>query len=434
MSTQHIVPVRPVRVTEDRRVEYPSTDKFIDYFARTTQRHVVPGEVLELIDFTRPYDKEYFARLVQPQEAFVDLVDWSVEPGSQPPWAAGAKQVAKLRIEPGETVYVRIPVFLACAKPVVLFTCIYVPSEVTADAYFVLGGNLASNRTKLSKTPVGRNDWARILKTWFYEQNNGGLEVVLEFKNTGTDTKYVYVAYIIVCTYDLRNCTTVPLIIVSNLEITLSNESIDVVLANPPFTVLPSTLFIDSWTTIAGDDTNALSVSLIVAGTTLVTASRTSSTYGTVTLTARVKLTMVNPSMVIKYTYSTSGTGKIVVIIVWARFYGDVPRYTRRVSGDYTSDGDGAADVVTILNYTEQVKHISRLLRVVAKGDSNTTELKLRVDGIEVWDFLNDGDTCTLEIRDAKKVELVVNDPGGGTTTTVSYVVQFEEEYAHLVK
>lgn len=105
-----------------------------------------------------------------------------------------------------------------------------------------------------------------------------------------------------------------------------------------------------------------------------------------------------------------------------------------RIEGSYTSNGDGVADTVTIADYTNKGKHMGRLMMVKAVGDANTTQLQLVVDGHVVWDFLKDGDTFSFELHDSQKIELIVNDPGGGTTTTVSYILIGVEEESVIVE
>ena len=434
MSSQHILAVRPVRITKDRRVEYLSTEEMLDLFKRLT---TIPAEsqgFLFMIDFTRPYDAEYFKQFVNPQDAYVGLVDWSVEPGTQP-YASGSKYVAKVKVEPGQEVYIRIPV-KAVNKLIHFTVTIHAPPSVAISHYIALGGKYTE--PPAFRQPVyegyGINDWVVLVNTWTLETTWGGIEWVIKLRNDGTETAYVYIAQVMCVIPSLR---TFLVVWRAEAERTISNktETYDIRI---PYVL--KYVRLNCVMTIAGDGTNPITVDVQVLTpsgyVTIASISRTETDYATYSVKFALKQGIFRywDWVRVRFVISTSGTGKVKLLTLIAVEEDTELKYPKRTSGSYTSDGDGTADTVTILDYTEATKHISRLMRVKATGDSNTKELKLKVDGQEVWDFLNDGDTCTLELRDVKKVELIVNDPGGGTTTTVSYTIHYVEENAHLVK
>ena len=434
MSSQHILAVRPVRITKDKRVEYPSTEELIDLFKRLT---TVPAEyqgLLFIIDFTRPYDSEYMKQFVSPVEAYQGLVDYEAE-GLPQPYAAGAKQVAKIKVEPGQTIYLIFPLQVVHSYIVVSRATLYVPSGVKFNHYYVLGGVLTDTRMEFPKDFEGVDDWAKLVNTWFAEQHNGSVAYVIRIRNDTSETKYVYLAHVMAQLNRPDDVTEKfrRLYMTKNGKVVLSNEEITFrIIIEYVFPVKHENVRYICDAVIAGDGTNALTFSVVINNVEVFSVSRTDTAAAWYACDFYTKLRKI--AFAIDLKFSTPGTGTITEVAFSACCVPPQARYTKRTSGSYTSDGDGTADTVTILDYTEATKHISRLMRVKATGDSNTKQLVLRVDGNDVWDFLNDGDTCTLELRDIKKVELVVNDPGGGTTTTVNYVIQFEEENAHLVK
>ena len=285
----------------------------------------------------------------------------------------------------------------------------------------------------------GTSTWTPdVFMVWFLEHRRSF--IVWEISNDGTNDEYVYIAIIIVKKIEWVS----ERIAVAGGRKKLNNETWTIAVWIP---VKGKAIPIRIGVGIAGDGTNAMTANIyiedLVSGSFIQIASysNTSTTltwYHTqVTIKQKQRDDVDTFGIIqIRIEFSTVGTGDARLALQLYKITEDVSEEYKRVSGSYTSDGNGIADTVTILDYSTSKYHIGRILRVYAVGDANTTELQLQVDGNVIWDFLNDGNTCTLDIRDIKKVELIVNDNGSATTTsttTVKYVIQYTEEKSMLV-
>jgi len=391
--------------------------------------------VIVKTDFDREMDRKAFLEWLQPLASFVTWTTWQAE-GLGAPFAARAPYIAKLLVRAGETIYIRVPAFAPISGLISAFASVYLPSGIEFIHYFVAGGRLDVTRQKFPKRFAGIDSWARVFASYISEAHWGGIELVIEIANTTTEDKYVYVAYIAVSLLNYHSMQGRPYIayLVRHAELTLSAESISFspfyhhvygVISNPY-------AHFDIGLGIAGDGVNPITATISITGVDLISISRVSDVYDTYWSSPRVKTTMAEYT--IKLTFSTAGTGKINFISVWARPASPFRWYNKRSSDSYTSDGDGATDTVVLLDYRTSTKHVKKLSRIKATGDVNTTQLQLRIDDQVVWDFLTDGDTCDIPHENAKLVELLVNDPGAGTTTTVSYTYYYEEGEGFLVK
>jgi len=269
---------------------------------------------------------------------------------------------------------------------------------------------------------------------WFVEHRRQ--YIVWEFTNNGSSDEYVYIAIIIIRKVTVSS----ERVAVAGYRKKINNETITFTTYLPFRTPIAVKISIG----IAGDGTNAVTGNIYVYDfgsdtyvqiATFSNSSTTLTWYPTyVVIRSRIGSGIYCP--LIKIEFSTVGSGDCgFAIQLLYNLTRNVKSEYKRLGGSYTSDGNGQTDTVTLLDYTSSKNHIGRLMRVKATGDANTTQLQLQVDGEVVWDFLNDGDTCELDIEHVKKVELLVNDNGSATTTsttTVNYVVQYEEEASFL--
>jgi len=392
-------------------------------------RRRIGGQVLFLIDFTRPYDSEYFKQFISPAEAYQGVVDYSAEGLPDP--GTGSRYLAKLKVDAGASVKVIIPIQVPI-RPVIAVIRLWVPTGVRVDFAFEPSPDWYKTEKWETKW-YGVNGYAEIVLP--NGGNNSRLQFInLKFTNETSETKYVYVAVIAVFCV-IEPTRFINLFKISNLELTVSAETKRIV----------QELFLGKWlkvgsifvhVTLAGDGTNPCTVEVrIVSGgeKTIGSISRTSTDYALYMVSFRVFRVLGVYSSDIIYVISSDGTGKVkhldVELITFPDSFKSIPS---RLAGSYTSDGDGSDDVVTLIDYETAQYHIKKL-KVYASGDTNTKKLVLRIDGQDCWDFLNDGDTVEFDFHDGvRKVQLVVNDPGGGTTTTVNYKVWFEKRLGHL--
>ena len=401
--------------------------------APTRQDVLFSGKITFLMDMN---DEEVVRRIMD----YSGITDWSLvsweDEGLPQPIASGCKYVLKIGVEPGQTIYVRVPLLAVHGYNVKVYTNIYLKSSFTMNFYFVLGGQLSNTRMKFPKNFEGTDNWVRCMNTWFAEQHNGMTEFVVQVSNNGTAKDCVYISIIIAAlikmdeVYEVNN----DIYLVDNVKVPLSNETVTFTIGAHyamVFKCLHAMWFV---TKVVSDGTNALTAKINILGADRWSASTTSATE-----TALNTLLYVRRDKSLEWvsmSWSTAGTGEIHAIVIWAHALSELKGTSKRLSGSYTSDGNGVTDTVTILDYSASTSHIRRIIRVYASGDANTTQLQLQVDGEVMWDFLNDGNTCTIEIGRCVKVELLVNDNGSATTTsttTVNYVVQYEEEPSILV-
>jgi len=370
------------------------------------------------------------------------IVKWSDEGLSDP--GTGTDKAVKVRVPAGGSVEVAVRLLYA-DKVQVLYHRTYVPSAVvvymqrvgllTQDVTFPYNGENYSTRQ------VGNDGWGNYVYYTAHSHSHMWF-VKIKFENTGTSDAYVYIAELSLFGIDVGKYWKGSMCAVERDDIAGTTWTF-----NPVF--YTTSRYVPLWITIklVSDGTNTVSATIYVydaeVGWKQVrTVSTTSSSGASWNISFIVKDIMRSGkwyaiNVKVEVDASSASSAYAHIAFSWIPIIGDEEpdRTIKRLSGSYTSDGNGQTDTVTLLDYTGTstavTKHVSRLLRVKATGDSNTTQLQLQVDGEVVWDFLNDGDTCTLDIRDVQKIELLVNDNGSATTTsttTVNYVVQYEEE------
>lgn len=367
------------------------------------------------------------------------LVKWTDEGLSDP--GTGNDYVVKVKVPAGGSVRITVKL-LYSGYGQNLYIRAYIPSSVElymqrssnsyADVTYPANGENYSTRT------VGADDWKDY--SYYTASSHSRVQfVIIKLTNTSSSDEYVYIGELSLFVVDIGTYWK---------GIFLNNERDDIAGTtwDQNYILYTHRKAFKIWITITAvsDGTNPVTVTVYVydirvGWKQIWSGSTTSSTGTTWYVRAVIKQLLQGGSnwyafwVRIVVDASSATSAKASYSVTWVPTFDDaeIDKYYKRVSGSYTSDGNGTTDTVTILDYTTGTKHIGKLLRVKATGDANTTLLQLQVDGNVVWDFLNDGDTCTLDIEDVQKVELLVNDNGSATTTsttTVNYVVQYVEE------
>jgi len=387
--------------------------------------------VLEYIDFSSPYDEEKFKKMVKPETAFEGIVRKEDE---GLPAGFGSEYCAKIKIGAGETINIVVPV-----KPSVVPVSVhfggYFPDTVTIK--FGHADPLLSTKTYIiNRDGYGMNSFAWIafrVPTW----RSFGV-AFLEITNTSSEDVYVYIYDICVATmlnnimFERESIRSEVLLITVMIEYKLNNETFTVGdVIRHTYTGYDTVIAL-MYTDVRTDGVNPLTIDYIIGNTTILSASTTTTSYRTYYTEVFVRKTPSMKWVVTKFSYSTSGQAWIKRIFITVHPYTQVRRKPESVENTYTSDGDGTTDTVTIADFSSSVKHIYKLIKAYAEGDSNTTQLELYADGAKVWDFLKDGKTAVIPLEHVKKLELKVNDPGGGTKTTVKYHVAYIYEDTFL--
>jgi len=434
MSSQHILAVRPVRITKDRRVEYLSTEEMIDLFKRLT---TVPAEysgLLFLIDFTRPYDSEYFKQFVSPAEAYQGLIDWSAEGLPDP--GTGSLKVAKIGVEAGQTIYITVPVTIPVGKTAVCIAVLYTKSDYIKYRIYAKVGARVLNAIPFVGKPEVTSAWSSIFTIGFIPVHRPSkCNYVIEIKNEGTTTDYCYIALILVSVLEKTMDETVAWIGWGNAiyEVTNTTETLVFDVFKPAEEIVCKFVV-----RMESDGTNELTVDFQLVSrkygtSTVVSFSRTATGYTTYTFTfGHVGILIEDKHMEYKVAISTAGVGRISYCYV--RFTVAKPAVENKsVRGSYTTAGTGEVETVTVLDYTTAVKY-ARVKRVKVTVTSGTAVLlKAIVDGNDYWDFKNDGSELTIELNDVRKLEIQVQDDGTASVT-ISYSVQIEEIGAFLAR
>lgn len=355
------------------------------------------------------------------------LVKWSEE-GLPRPHVSGSIYVLKIPIN--GTVYIRIPLNVTINEYVWSYVTLYGDVGLNVYVYYALGGDLSNTRMKLSKPFTFISGvWAKVVTTWIGEPHNGAIELIIEVSGTGT----LYIG-MVACYLGIIGKIEkwIPAYMLLNVKIELSTETFSFFIrygiyaeSGKPFLVehLFRVLTDGNTLTISATDEN---------GHTIYTLSTTTTTETDYYTVMHIKLKTRQRDKV-TYSFDTTGVAEIRAINIVLHIYSDEFKSINRASGSYTSDGDGTEDTVTLIDYTTDKNYHAKIRMVKATSDSNTTELKLKINGNDVWDFLNDGSTYDKEVDDVYKAELIVNDPGNGTTTTVSYVIVYEIHYGHII-
>jgi len=394
--------------------------------SETTLRQV--SQVLYRLDLTDiDHVRELMSRTGLREGVDWWVVRWSDEGLSDP--GTGCEYVLKVRVPAGGSVFISVPA-LRADHIQSLHVRIYGSANIKVYAYRSIGsvtGFVPPAMPYFEDYLTG--DWMDVsmseqltfVKNTFF---------VIKIENIGSSDEFVYIAELTIYRVDIRHYGKIDF---GTVRKDLNNSRISIEIRPPIDGVDVLPLIIGVYVYSDGSNPIDVAVSVFRDGAWYQIWSFSSTAQGVwYWLYVPVKKHLIEGNqwyrMRLKLNVSTAGVGYVKIYVQSYYYAPYVRRVPKRVGDRYTSDGDGATDTVTILDYTTQPKHIARLLRVKATGDSNTTQLQLRVDGEVVWDFLEDGDTCELELEDVHKVELLVNDPGGGTTTTVSYVVQYVEE------
>jgi hypothetical protein len=113
------------------------------------------------------------------------------------------------------------------------------------------------------------------------------------------------------------------------------------------------------------------------------------------------------------------------------------PEYPKYLGGSYTTNGDGAEDSVTLLDYltTPLAKKYAKIHSVELSVGGTGGYAYLVIDGNTATEKVTSGSTKVIEdLGDAEQIVLKANDPGGGTTVPVTYRVYYKEVGALLVR
>jgi len=415
--------------------------EFEDYLQRHIREKVKNPNIITLIDFNRPYDREFFASLVHPRVVFSGIVKWSEEGLSQP-LAAGSEYVAKLVLQPGQEVYIRVPCFVPHGYLAKANATIYVPSGVKINFWMSVGGWLSIQQCKFPVDWEGVDDWARIGATWMGEQHNGGLEFVIYLKNDSSTVKNVYVAIISVEQVDLdkvseHNC---ELYTVYNLKATITNESITFSLFEQyVFPFVSDKFFLRAATKVAGDGTNAITVDFIVNGVTYASYSTSSTTATLYALDVNVERKKRNWSVQIKY--STSGTGTIERVVLVAKV-NKAFKITNKTYDSSTSTIDaGGTTTVAVFDYTTSTLY-GNVKRIILERDSESVDLVCKDENGNVIAQLKGSYPggsrlvldCQHEFKDLLKLTVDVKNNDTANAHNYRIYVEYEEVDALLVK
>ena len=405
----------------------------------TGEGYAKPGASENTLKQKRPFmyvldtDNIDSVREIMNKSGLTENDDWWIvkwEDEGLPDPETWSLNVVKIKVPAGGSVSIIVPtVPFTCT----VFVKVYGSSNVSIDINTTGEGNLTF------RTPpvILQGQWAVLSTSASWHPRFFPRNFSINITNNGSSDEYVYIAEINVIS--LINDDVMTEIPLANMRYGLVEGSNTTITIESSIGVTGNVL-VQVAAVFKGDGTNAVTASILVdkLGTHEIgSVTVTSSDYYAFVKGFIIKSKGVsdNPQTGYRIRIVLSSTGYIGIkeyfVLIQGYGFKDMRSKPKRTSGRYTSDGNGQTDTVTLLDYTTGTKHIGRLLRVKATGDANTTQLQLQVDGEVVWDFLSDGDTCTLDIRDVNKVELLVNDNGSATatsTTTVNYVVQYEEE------
>jgi len=113
------------------------------------------------------------------------------------------------------------------------------------------------------------------------------------------------------------------------------------------------------------------------------------------------------------------------------------PEYPKYIEGSYTTNGDGVEDSVTLLNYltTPLALRYAKVEAVELSVGGTGGYAYLVIDGNTATEKVTSGSTKVIkDLSDAEQIILKANDPGGGTTVTVTYKIYYKEVKALLVR
>jgi len=354
--------------------------------SETTLRRI--SQVLYRLDLTDIDDvRELMTRTGLEEEKDWWVVKWSDEGLSDP--GTGCDYVLKVKVPAGGTVYISVPM-LWTDHIQSLFVRIYGSTNIKVYAYKSIGNVIGSVPTAMPWfEDYLTGDWTdvKVSDHLVFTRNH---YFVIRLDNEGTSDEFVYIAELVIFRIDIRYYGKIEF---GTVRKDLNNSRISIELRLPTDGTDVFPLLIGVYVYSDGSNPVDVAVSVFRDSAWHQIWSFSSTAQGVwywLYVPYKKHLIVGNQwyKLRLKLDASTTGVGYIKIVVQSYHYSPYVKRVPKRVADSYTSDGDGSTDTVTILDYTAQPRHIGKLLRVKATGDSNTKQLQLRIDGQVVWDFL----------------------------------------------
>jgi len=428
-------------VRKDGKFTLMDSDMFEDYLQRKVRKNIKFPEIITAIDFTRPYDLDYFRSLVDKPNYVIDVVNWSEEGIGDP--GTGLDKVVKIILPPNEAIVIGIPI-------PVLEHPIFMAMLATADDGVVAYVSWQTTRRfYVSETSIvtmvhyfnGTSTWDVIRYSYgseHYTMNYLNIKIT----NTTSSYKTVYIAYLFIVAVEADRYSKGRFY---SCRVKLNNATIR------KLAVLYARDLQSLWLgcVLRSDGTNTLSVTIEILtperGYVQVTSwSTTSSSFESYA----AKLNIVNRTVsgryypiFIRYTIETAGTGEVIVRLETEPTYKQPKVVNLAYDSNTQSIDAGQSSTFVIFDYTTSTKY-ANVKRIILERDSEQVDLIVKDENGNILAQLKGSYPggsrlildCQHEFKDLLKLVVDVTNNDTANAHNIRIYVEYEEVDALLVK